>query len=352
MQIDNTNLYLSGETGGIAPAGNQDQRLVSTGNFAEAIEFEAASNGNGQITVISASGATLFSDQDKLQGSGNGPVYFDDISAYNSGDYYPVQFCLQPDDTFVVQNLGDINKPNDDANIVQMCAAGSDNFLQLHNAAVAASSSNCNTVRLRIAQPSLGYGGPTTTTTTTTTSTTTSSTSSAAMSPTCEVGQPVPNGQLFRIKRASNSEYLFDSDSRYGDPHVALMAMSGPSPGRIFAAAPGTNGQITFNDFMGTPLYSNQYTPDDHPGAFDIFSYNSGLISGFRNNPVLFCLQPDDSFILQNLGSDLQDPTDDAVNLLICADGTVFLTRQVDGPGTTWVGSDCLPDQLLIERVT
>lgn len=34
----------------------------------------------------------------------------------------PVQFCLQPDNTFIVQNLGNLKTdPSDDANIVQIC---------------------------------------------------------------------------------------------------------------------------------------------------------------------------------------------------------------------------------------
>lgn len=74
--MDNTNLYLTGEEGGAVPAGDRDQRLVTTGDLADAVPFTAAADGNGQITLLSANGATLFSDQDSILGSGDGPIYW------------------------------------------------------------------------------------------------------------------------------------------------------------------------------------------------------------------------------------------------------------------------------------
>lgn len=65
-----------GEEGGAVPAGDRDQRLVTTGDLADAVPFIAATDGNGQITLLSSSGATLFSDQDSILGSGDGPIYW------------------------------------------------------------------------------------------------------------------------------------------------------------------------------------------------------------------------------------------------------------------------------------
>jgi hypothetical protein len=60
MQLDGTNLYLTGEDGGAAPNGDTDQRLVTTSDETGAIAFSAATDGNGQVTFVSADGTTLF----------------------------------------------------------------------------------------------------------------------------------------------------------------------------------------------------------------------------------------------------------------------------------------------------
>jgi hypothetical protein len=57
--------------------------MVGTSNYYNAIAFTAAQDGNGRITVISADGTTLFSNQEALdsvkeggRGAGNGPIYW------------------------------------------------------------------------------------------------------------------------------------------------------------------------------------------------------------------------------------------------------------------------------------
>jgi hypothetical protein len=60
--------------------------MVTTSNYYNAISFTAAEDGNGRLTIISADGTTLFSDQDPLEGvpeipgqdggAGNGPIYW------------------------------------------------------------------------------------------------------------------------------------------------------------------------------------------------------------------------------------------------------------------------------------
>jgi hypothetical protein len=58
---------------------NDQQELTVTSEYNEAVPFRAAPGTNGQITLVSsANGRTLYSDQD-LGGSGDGPIYFDDL---------------------------------------------------------------------------------------------------------------------------------------------------------------------------------------------------------------------------------------------------------------------------------
>jgi hypothetical protein len=136
IQLDSTNLYLTGEDGGTLPEGDTDQKLVTTSDETNAISFSAATDGNGQVTFVSEDGTTLFSDQDAFLGSGDGPIYWDNAAVASNGDYFPVQFCLQPDNTFVVQNRLGTDDTSDDANVVQICP---DSVLYLHSASVAAS---------------------------------------------------------------------------------------------------------------------------------------------------------------------------------------------------------------------
>lgn len=272
-----------------------------------------------------------------LTGSGNGPIYFDDLSIYNAGNYYPVQFCLQSDNTFVVQNLGDVNNPNDDANIVQMC--GPNSILELHNPAVAASSTNCNTVRLQIAQAPPGYHAATATTSTTSSSTTSSQSSTVTV-------------QRFRIRRVSNGEYLADSDPlRPPTNSHTLIGVLDAADAVIFTAVPGGNGQITMYAQDGsTLLFSNQ--DPNGTGQQPIYSDNLSAYQFGNYNPVFFNLNPDDSLAVRNPGADLQDPSDDATIVAICSDGfrnIIFLFTPSGLATTTATG--CVQDTLYIDRV-
>ena len=316
IQLDSTNLYLTGENGGPVPEGDTDQRLVTTSDEANAIAFSAATDGNGQVTFVIEDGTTLFSDQDAFLGSGDGPIYWDNFAASSNGDYFPVQFCLQPDNTFVVQNRLGTDDPSDDANVVQICP---DSALYLHSAAVAASP-RCNTVRLRLVQLNPSYP---VTSTSSTTSATPSSTSSP--SPSVSACVPVPDGQEFRVSVVGSSEYLTGADggslpvSSDGSTLVTTTDYSQAIP---FRAALGKNGQITLLNVDGTTLYSDQDLTGsgDEPIYFDTLqtSEDSSMY------PVQFCLQPDNTFVVQNLGT--QDPNDDANIVQICpGDGAVYL---------------------------
>jgi hypothetical protein len=316
IQLDNTNLYLTGEDGGSLPEGNTDQKLVTTSDEANAISFSAATDGNGQVTFVSEDGTTLFSDQDAFIGSGNGPIYWDNAAVASNGDYFPVQFCLQPDNTFVVQNRLGTDDTSDDANVVQICP---DSVLYLHSASVAASQ-GCNTVRLRLVQVNPSYP-------VTTASSTSSETPSPTISPSPSVSAcvPVPDGQEFRVSVVGSSQYLTGADggslpvSSDGSTLVTTTDYSQAIP---FRAALGKNGQITLLNVDGTTLYSDQDLTGsgDEPIYFDTLqtSEDSSMY------PVQFCLQPDNTFVVQNLGT--QDPNDDANIVQICpSDGAVYL---------------------------
>jgi hypothetical protein len=316
IQLDSTNLYLTGENGGPVPEGDTDQRLVTTSDEANAIAFSAATDGNGQVTFVSEDGTTLFSDQDAFLGSGDGPMYWDNFAVSSNGDYFPVQFCLQPDDTFVVQNRLGTDDPSDDANVVQICP---DSALYLHSASVAASP-RCNTVRLRLVQLNPSYP---VTSTSSTTSATPSSTSSP--SPSVSACVPVPDGQEFRVSVVGSSEYLTGADggnSPVSSDGSTLVTTTDYSQAIPFRAALGKNGQITLLNVDGTTLYSDQDLTGsgDEPIYFDTLqtSEDSSMY------PVQFCLQSDNTFVVQNLGT--QDPNDDASIVQICpGDGAVYL---------------------------
>ncbi|KAK5124917.1 hypothetical protein LTR85_001107 [Meristemomyces frigidus] len=128
---------LTSTNGGAVPAGDHET-LTITSNSVNFTTFSSVSN--GQTTIIAAGGLTPFSDQDS-SGAGKEPIYFDSgttIQSYGAGGYDAVQFCLQSDNSFLVQN------PTDGAAVVQIC---SDNFIYLYTAANAATS-GCTTVTL------------------------------------------------------------------------------------------------------------------------------------------------------------------------------------------------------------
>lgn len=317
IQLDNTNLYLTGrdtDSTGPSPGSNTDVTAVTTSDYADAISFSAALDGNGQVTLVSSDGTTLFSDQDAITGSGDGPIYWDSFDIFSNGDYFPVQFCLQPDDSFVVQNRLGTDDTSDDANVVQICP---DSLLYLYKPSIAAGS-GCNTVRLRLAQVPPGYSIPTTTT----------ATSSATPTPTPSpsVCVPVPDGQEFHVSLVGESAYLTGAAGDGGAAPVeqTLITTTNYSQAIPFQASPGRDGQITFINADGTTLYSDQDLGGNGDGP--VYFDDLDTISNSNMFPVQFCLQPDNTFVVQNLGNDKTDPADDANVVQICpADGAVYL---------------------------
>lgn len=118
--------------------GNENHNsLILTTNLGSAISFVSANN--GQATFVTGAGLTLWSQQTV----GNEPVYFDALDnadgGYNSGDD-AVQFCLQSDNSFVVQN------PTSGATSVMICSGTIYLFTE-----AAAASSGCTPVTLILA---------------------------------------------------------------------------------------------------------------------------------------------------------------------------------------------------------
>lgn len=312
--------YLTGGDGGLAPAGNEAQTLVTTTDYSQAIPFTAEAGRDGQITLVNSAGAKLYSDQD-ITGQ-DGPVYFDDQVSYDNFDYLPVQFCLQPDNTFVVQNLGQNKQdPADDANVVQICPAEDSapaNALWLYTAN-GALASGCRTGRLQIA---------------------------AAPPPArCPANSAqIPENQRFRIR-----------STLYPDRWVFSQA-SGTIKGTttniadavIFRVSSGRTDQIS--------TISNGVTDDSQ--FIPNFTPNSGYASFYRNadittqpwGPLLFCLQPDNTFAVQSVGGDGPGPND-ANTAVTCS--TPSEQNYIDNGDYIGYFSNfqCFPDTFVYEPV-
>lgn len=244
-------------------------------------------------------------------------TYVDDAGTVSSGDYYLVQFCLQPDDSFVVVNRLGTEDTADDANIVQMCQEKNGqgdqiNFLHLFTLANAISST-CNTITLRLARP------PVPTYPTTTSVSTTASPSASVIA--CV---PVPDGQEFRLSLVGTSVYLTGAKgglTQIGNEGQQLVTTQDYSQAIPFLSAPGREGQITLISGDGTTFYSDQNITGGGNGP--VYFDTLDAIENSAFNPVQFCLKSDDTFVVQNLSNDKTDPADDANILQLCPDQEV-----------------------------
>ncbi|KAK0899292.1 hypothetical protein LTR91_000957 [Friedmanniomyces endolithicus] len=128
---------MSSEYGGAVPNRDHNTLVLST-LPSNCTTFSAVSN--GQTTELTSNGLTLYSDQNS-QYAGDSPLYFDSINSIQNSQYgtyaESVQFCLQPDNSFVVQN------PSIGANVLQLC----NNELWLCTVGNA-TGSGCTTVKL------------------------------------------------------------------------------------------------------------------------------------------------------------------------------------------------------------
>lgn len=320
LSLVGTSDYLTGATGGLTPIGNEGQQLVITQDYSQAIPFLSAPGRDGQITLVSSDGTTLYSDQD-ITGSGNGPVYFDTLDAIENSAFNPVQFCLQSDNTFVVQNLGnDKADAADDANILQLCPDQEVGqvTLYLHTPAVAANS-GCDTVRLEIAGPP--YVPP--------------------------VGCPstsvkIPAGQQFRIKSSVQTNKWVSAGN---PPNPGPARTTGDvSEASIFTDGPEGTGQISqvINGVTVVSLWDLNF--NDNSGYLYFRPTNQGGV------PFQFCLQPDDTFEVHTVGADGPGPND-ATQAFTCTDGfwSVFLDN--GSAANTLSGFPCFPDTLMYEPV-
>jgi hypothetical protein len=215
---------------------------------------------------------------------GDGPVWFDDLNTFQAYHMFPVQFCLQPDNTFVVQSQGNfLEDPADDSNVVKLCAASGAVYL---TTASKAPYNGCLTARLQIA--------------------------------------PVPN--RFRIRLARNSQYLTGGGGVAVPDHDETFIFQTPDSNLAltFENVPGRCGRVAVINDMGVALYPNQDPPSGHgsisassTAESDTNSYVYPDGTKLNYNPVLIFVQPDSSITVQNNGN-YPDSADDANTVVFC----------------------------------
>jgi hypothetical protein len=240
-------------------------------------------------------------------------------------------FCLQPDNTFVVRNLGNLkNDPSDDANIVQTCAQvgviGPDT-IQLHTAATS-NSPYCTTIVLQLAPdpPVFPTGCPSSTV-------------------------PIPPGQIFRVRSLNFGNWLLGPQA---DQQPDAMLTSDLEAATLFSVSGANSDRIVYGG-SATQLFEAYYKGQygGNSGIIDFGPLDQGV------TPVLFCLQPDNTFTLFSTGDDgLQTEDDDiykdptvavtcpqeqgsVYNVFI--DNGIYIARNPSGP--------CYPDTLVYEPV-
>lgn len=145
IRIQGTNSYLSSYSGGATPRTDAGESLTTTTNLANALTFDSLAN--GQLSIVSADGTTLYSDQDTINTTGS-PIYFDTPNNISNNQYCALAWCLsQPNNIVTVQNTV---KPAE--NVVQICPdpnGGSTPQVYLVNSQNAPSY-GCSTVGLQL----------------------------------------------------------------------------------------------------------------------------------------------------------------------------------------------------------
>jgi hypothetical protein len=243
----------------------------------------------------------------------------------------PVQFCLKPDNTFVVQNLGN-NKddPSDDANIVQICrpeTSPGPYTIELRTAANS-NSPYCTTILLQLAPdpPVFPTGCPSST-------------------------DPIPPGQIFRVRSLNFGTWLLGPQA---DQQPDAMLTSDLEAATLFSVSGANSDRIVYGG-SATQLFEAYYKGQygGNSGIIDFGPLDQGV------TPVLFCLQPNNTFTLFSTGDDgLQTEDDDiykdptvavtcpqeqgsVYNVFI--DNGIYMARNPSGP--------CYPDTLVYEPI-
>jgi hypothetical protein len=242
------------------------------------------------------------------------------IDLYNS---QPVQFCLQPDNSFVVTNsAGTEDDPSDDSNVVQICEDGGLSLYSPTNPV----EPGCNTVVLELAPdpPVFPTGCPSSTV-------------------------QIPLG-LFRIKSQFGT-WLLGPEADQA-PYTTLT--TDVEAATLFTVSEASSDRITYYATV-TQRFEAYYK--------GLYGNNSGEIDfgplGPDVPPVLFCLQPDNTFTLFSVGDDgLQTedyspyadptgavtcPTRDYDGPMVFIDNGIYMENFPDGP--------CLTDKLVYDPV-
>lgn len=203
---------------------------------------------------------------------------------YTNSAMNPVQFCLQPDNTFVVRNLGNRkNDPSDDANIVQMCSPINTlgpYTIELHTAATS-NSPYCTTIGLQIAPdpPVFPTGCPSSTI-------------------------PIPAGDFrirsFAQKTLAGEVWLLVNIDVQG----TVVTTSDVNEATRFSPTGDGTGRIqTSRD--GYSYYS-AFAPYFNEDSGYIRMYPDGVVTP----AVTFCLQSDNSLVVYSAGEDGPTPAD------------------------------------------
>jgi hypothetical protein len=295
--------------------------LTGTPRYTEAEVFKSAPGRDGQITLVGADNKTLYCSDQDITGSGDGPIYFDELGlssashmlserhftdpfskdVYENSAMNPVQFCLQRHNTFVVRNLGNLKEnSSDDANIVQMCfpadVAGGPYTIQLHTAAIAKNSPCCTTIRLQLApDPPVSPTG----------------------CPSSII--PIPTDRAFRVKSTNFGTWLLGPEL---DQPPAAALTSDREAATLFTVSESSSDRIVYGA-TAVQRFEAYYTGR--------YGWNSGSIDfgpvGQDIPPVLFCLQPNNTFTLFSVGDDgLQTEVGQNSDYDFKADPTVAVT--------------------------
>jgi hypothetical protein len=242
------------------------------------------------------------------------------------------QFCLQTDNTFFVQNRKRDDDPSDDANIVQMCMPADGNGPYTIELRTAANSNSpyCTTIGLKLARKPPPTGCP-----------------SSSIS--------IPPNQPFRIRSSQFGTWLLGPGGPEADQAPYTTLTPDLEAATLFTVSEASTDRIMYYATVTQRFeaYFREYYPP-----------NSGSIDfgplGREMPPVLFCLQPDNTFTLFSVGGDglqtSQDPNSnpdynvDPTVAVTCPqeegsvysvfiDNGIYMARNPDGP--------CYPDTLV-----
>lgn len=148
VQVVGQNQYIGAySNNGAGVATGTSNNLVVANSAAQGLIFSSSADGRG--VVITNTGTALYTDQDSGT-AGAGVIFLDTPANIATYGYQPVQFCLQPDNTFRVQN-----PTNPNWNAVRICPPDNTN-VYLYDS-TSGLSGGCTNMQLKIYVQPGGY---------------------------------------------------------------------------------------------------------------------------------------------------------------------------------------------------